>query len=88
MNSDFLYFTFKEKPRLEIFYFQIFLSYTHIALTLHDPNRYSINCIKKSSPASFMKQMKPELKTLEWDVLNPDRFINLEINNKRKTIII
>ena len=24
----------------------------------------------------------PELKTLEWDILNPDRLIDLEINNK------
>ena len=24
-----------------------------------------------------------ELKTLEWNILNPDRLINLEINNKR-----
>ena len=29
-----------------------------------------------------------ELKTLEWDILNPDLFINLEINNKRRTSII
>ena len=29
----------------------------------------------------------PELKTLEWDTLNPDRLINLEINNKRRTNI-
>ena len=26
--------------------------------------------------------------TLEWDNLNPDRLINLEINNKRRTRII
>ena len=29
--------------------------------------------------------MQPELKTLEWDILNPDLLINLEINNKRRT---
>ena len=29
-----------------------------------------------------------ELKTLEWDILNSDRLINLEINNKRRTSII
>ena len=29
-----------------------------------------------------------ELKTLEWDILNPDRLINLEIDNKRRTSII
>ncbi len=29
-----------------------------------------------------------ELKTLEWDILNPDRLINLEINNMRRTSII
>ena len=27
----------------------------------------------------------PELKTLEWDILNPDRIINLEIKNDRRT---
>ena len=26
-----------------------------------------------------------ELKTLEWDILNPDLLIKLEINNKRRT---
>ena len=25
---------------------------------------------------------------LEWDILNPDRLINLAINNKRRTSII
>ena len=30
----------------------------------------------------------PELKTLEWAILNPDRLINLEINNERITSII
>ena len=25
---------------------------------------------------------------IQWDILNPDRLINLEINNKRKTSII
>ena len=29
-----------------------------------------------------------ELKTLEWDILNPDRLINLEINYKRRTSIV
>ena len=29
--------------------------------------------------------MEPELKTLEWDILNPDRIINLEINDERRT---
>ena len=32
--------------------------------------------------------LRSELKTLEWDILNPDRLINLEINNKRRTSII
>ena len=31
--------------------------------------------------------MKPELKTLEWDILNPDQLINLEINKKRRSSI-
>jgi len=29
--------------------------------------------------------MCSELKTLEWDILNPDRIINLEIKNERRT---
>ena len=28
---------------------------------------------------------EPELKTLECDILNPDRIINLEIKNERRT---
>ena len=31
------------------------------------------------------KKIQPELKTLEWDILNPDRIINLEIKNERRT---
>ena len=34
------------------------------------------------------KKIIPELKTLEWNILNPDRLINLEINNMRRTSII
>ena len=30
----------------------------------------------------MMNQISSELKTLEWDILNPDRLINLEINYK------
>ena len=29
-----------------------------------------------------------ELKTFEWDILNPNQSINLEINNKKRTSII
>ena len=35
-----------------------------------------------------IKNIRPELKTFEWDILNPDQLINLEINNKKKTIPI
>ena len=31
------------------------------------------------------RNIKPELKTLEWDILNHDLLINLEINNIRRT---
>ncbi len=31
-------------------------------------------------PHPHQNKMDPELKTLEWDILNPDRLINLEIN--------
>ena len=30
----------------------------------------------------------PELKTLVWEILNPDQLINLKINNKRRKSII
>ena len=32
------------------------------------------------------RQVTSEMKTLEWYILNPDRLINLEINNKRLEI--
>ena len=31
------------------------------------------------------KKALSELKTLDWDILNPDRIINLEIKNERRT---
>ena len=31
------------------------------------------------------KVLYTELKTLEWDILNPDRIINLEIKNEWRT---
>ena len=34
------------------------------------------------------KEMYPGMKTLEWNILYPDRLINLEIKNKRRTSII
>ena len=33
----------------------------------------------------FTTNIYSELKTLEWDILNPDRIINLEIKNERRT---
>ena len=33
----------------------------------------------------FLYLASSELKTLEWDILNPDRIINLEIKNERRT---
>ena len=41
----------------------------------------------KSAKREEIQIKHPELKTLEWDILNPDRLINLEINNKRKSTI-
>ncbi len=42
----------------------------------------------KSAKREEIQIKHPELKTLEWDILNPDRLINLEINNKRRTSVI
>ena len=36
---------------------------------------------------NIQRSTTSELKTLEWDVFNPDQLINLEINNKRRTSI-
>ena len=45
---------------------------------------------KQKYPQNFRyaPEVKPELKKLEWDILNPVRLINLEINNKRSTSLI
>ena len=32
--------------------------------------------------------LRPELKTLEWDILNPNRLINLEIKKKGDQALI
>jgi len=48
-------------------------------------DRYSIASCSKFL---ILLSLQHELKTLEWDILNPDRLINLEINNKRRTSII
>ena len=34
------------------------------------------------------RMIKPELGAFEWNILNPDQLINLEIINKRRTSII
>ena len=36
----------------------------------------------------YVYPVYPELKTLECDILNHDRLINLEINNKKRASII
>ena len=47
--------------------------------------------IKKKSGLSInpdihhSKVFSSELKTFEWDILNPDRIINLEIKDERTT---
>ena len=40
------------------------------------------------SPINLRASVNSELGTFEWDILNPDRLINLEIINKRRTSII
>ena len=44
--------------------------------------------LKKIHENALIKNDQSALKTLEWDILNPDRSINLEINNKRRTIAL
>ena len=41
--------------------------------------------IRRDIWISYSKNFSSELKTLEWDILNPDRIINLEIKNERRT---
>ena len=44
--------------------------------------------LQKSLQNFIAKIIQSELKTLEWDILNLDRLINLKITNKRRTSII
>ena len=44
---------------------------------LHQISKFQVGCVNS-----------PELKTLEWNILNPDRLINLEFKNKGRTSII
>ena len=44
--------------------------------------------MKKRSILYVLSIVRTELGTFKWDILNPDRLINLEINNKRRTGII
>jgi len=54
-------------------------------------SRFTSEKLKKTFFSLFrLMHKEQELKTLEWDwdIHNPDRLINLEINNKRRTSII
>ena len=57
------------------------LKYAILLLRLCDPVELIVlillTCTRKTNLS--------ELKTLEWDILNPDRIINLEIKNKWRT---
>ena len=50
---------------------------------------FDTGCLKKVKTEEKIwfphNYKQPELKTLEWDILNPDRIINLEIKNERRT---
>ena len=50
---------------------------------LSEPAQRSI--LNKVSTYSLQISKCHELKTLEWDILNPDLLINPEINNMRRT---
>ena len=49
--------------------------------------RFKINNFETRICAAS-KLIYSELKTLEWDVFNPDPLINLEINKKRRTLAL
>ena len=51
---------------------------TSVNVTVY-PGRYRVEEFKPTSVN--VVTVYPELKTLEWDILNPDRIINLEIKN-------
>ena len=53
-----------------------------------DSNYYTYVANASFTEVKYWKcsvKMCSELKTFEWDILNPDRIINLEIKNERKT---
>ena len=51
----------------------------------YDPFNFDAGPDPGSAHKKNYQNLDPELKTLEWDILNPDRIINLEINNERRT---
>ena len=58
-----------------------------VRITIEDVEQLIIKyCLKKMlRDVINLYVVWPELKTLEWDILNPDRIINLEIKFMRKT---
>ena len=60
----------------------------HLLLLYSESLSASFRNLQNSYEKIHEKITLPELKTLEWNILNPDRLINLEINNKRRTSII
>ena len=59
-----------------------FIAYQRWQRTLVISQRFNpIYSTKESLNSVLIIDNHTELKTFEWDILNPDQFINLEINN-------
>ena len=69
---------------INLFISVIFSGYNYTADNIKLICRLARDRYQELIPISTIQEF-PELKTLEWNILNPDLLINLEINNKRRT---
>ena len=75
--SDLTETVFDETPYLQLLLLHTLLSEDEVE-DVKEVKKKDYIMIQEESPGT-------ELKALEWDILNPNRLINLEINNKRRT---
>ena len=92
-SLPFLYINLKWRAKFQIYRLRIrdsdLLDFMHFSGYKHKIRLVSIS---RGSSINLnihhSKVFSSELGTLEWDILNPDQLINLEIKNKRRTSLI
>ena len=64
------------------FYSWSYQTGSRTAITSYIPGLLNISSCQCCCCYALVRLKSPELKTLEWNILNPDRLINLEINKR------